>query len=377
MKKICFSCPTVFLKRPIAEIISRLNEFSTELFIPYNIITGYLNIHCDKLKDGKINAYPSINLPFLSSEWPIPLNPFIFIKLIKVFLKNDIIHSWVPFYINNTLISIMKRLFFRNKRYILTMDTFPALSFKTGKITDLLFKIYYKTIGRLTFSAADKIVIYTKSMKHLAIEAGIPRNKIIVIPTGIDVKMKKREKNIREEFNIALDEKIILFVGLFVPRKGIDLILKVAEKLKDYKVRFILVGDGPMKGQCQKFIEENHLQSKIIFTGYRRDVHNFYHDCDLFFFPSRGEGLPGVIMESMVYGVAVISSNIPGTKDLIQNNYNGFLCELEDINCYVEKIKLLLQNNELRERFIKNSKEIIRKRFNWEKNIELFKELYK
>lgn len=115
----------------------------------------------------------------------------------------------------------------------------------------------------------------------------------------------------------------------------------------------------------------------IIFTGFRKDVYNFYHEANVFFFPSRGEGLAGVLMESMVYGVPIVTSNIPGTKDLIKHNVNGFLCDIEDIDDYKNKIKELLVKNELSEKFVINSKEKVKKEFRWDKNLIEFKNLYK
>lgn len=376
MRKICLVNPTIFLKRPIAELISRLNNFEVNLFNPVDIIKGSLDIHYNKFKKIKIHKIYTINFPFLSFEWPIPINPLFIVKIIKILKNNDIIHLWVPFYPINLLIAIFKRLFFNSKKLYLTMDTFPSLSFKFNSKLDSIFRVFYKTLGKLIFSITEKINLYSPNMKKIAVKAGITMDKILIFPTGIDIKIKEKEKSIRNEYNIKKNEKIILFIGILNDRKGVDVFIKVAKRLKDYNIKFIIVGDGSKRKEYEKLAERYGLLEKFIFTGFRHDVHNFYHEADLLLLPSKGEGLPGVIMESMIYGVPVVSSNILGVKDLIQNKENGFLCEIENIDCFVKNVILILNDKKLREKFIANSIKKIKSEYNWDNNIENYKRLY-
>ena len=213
-------------------------------------------------------------------------------------------------------------------------------------------------------------------MRSFGLKVGIPDNKIEIIPTGANIKIKKKDRSIRKEFGIEKNKKIVLYVGLLNHRKGIDIIIRTAIKLNSKKIIFILVGDGQKKQYYEKLVEENNLTERIIFTGFRKDVYNFYSEVDLLLFPSRGEGLAGVLMESMIYGIPIVTSDISGTKDLIEDNINGFLCKTNDIDCYVKKINILLDNKELREKFITNSKIKVKKLFSWDKNIIKFKKLY-
>jgi len=256
------------------------------------------------------------------------------------------------------------------------MDTFPALSFKISKIMDIFFRIYYNTIGKIVFSAADKIIIYGKSMKKFALQARVPEEKIEIIPTGVNIEIKKKDKDIRSEFGLNTEDKLILFVGLINERKGIDIIIEIARKIQAKNIKFIIVGDGSSRAQYEKLVITYNLNDRVIFTGFRKDVHNFYHEADLFLLPSRVEGLAGVLMESMSYGVPIITSNIAGTRDLIQNDINGFLCECEDIDSYTKKIEELLNNNALKQNFIAKSKKIINERYNWKHIMKNIRNLY-
>ena len=167
-----------------------------------------------------------------------------------------------------------------------------------------------------------------------------------------------------------------LFAGLMLHRKGIDTIIKTVNKLKDENFKMLLVGKGPEIEKYKKMMKEFELQDKIIFTGQRKDMKNFYRSVDLLFFPSRGEGLAGVIMEAMSASLPILSSRIPCTTDLVKNGENGYLCEIEDADCYAKHLKKLIEDKNLREKLGKKSKELI-KNFTWKKSIEKFEKLYK
>jgi glycosyltransferase involved in cell wall biosynthesis len=308
--------------------------------------------------------------------WPVPINSDFFRKCWKVLKENDIIHIWTAFYPNTLITCLLKLLFFKKKTLILTMDTFPAYSFKVSPILDILFKLYFKTIGKIAFYASNYISIYGNSFIEYAKKAGIPRKKIVITPTGIESAPISPDKNIREIFNITSTEKIVLFVGLHNKRKGIDLIIKTANLLKNENIKFILVGDGPERLNAIKQVSKMGLNKKILFTGTRLDVHNFYSQADVFFLPSRGEGLAGVLMEAMIYQVPIVTSNIAGTRDLINHLENGLLCKTENYFCYAKAIKKLLYDDNLRRKFKENGLLKIKSQFLWKVNIRIFKKLY-
>ena len=152
--KICYSNPTILLKRPIAEIIERLGDkHELTLLIPVKDKKLDSSMHYSKVKKARVLTYKTLQLP-ISSEWPVP-GPKYFKLMWETLKQNDVIHMWVPFYLSNTILAITKGLFFREKKLILTMDTIPGYSFSMGEIMDAFFKIYYMTIGQLVFSFCD------------------------------------------------------------------------------------------------------------------------------------------------------------------------------------------------------------------------------
>jgi glycosyltransferase involved in cell wall biosynthesis len=374
--KILFVNPTRLLKRPISHIMENLSKkrYKTSLLIPGNFFgkrDSSLH-HSNKIKDSQIITYASFNPPFLGSEQPLPPNPFWGFKVINEIKKHDIIHMWVPYYLTNLKIIYFLKWFFPKKKFILTMDTLPGLSFSMGKI-DFFFKLYNKLFGKLIFRRANTITLYGKSLIPFALKAGVPKNKIKIIPTGIDIPDKiEKNDDLRKELKLDKKTKIVLFAGLIVPRKGIETIIYLAEKLRKEDIVFALAGDSKKRKEYEKTVREKELENKVFFLGWRKDMHKLYQGSDLFFLPSKGEGLPGVIMEAMSYGLPCVSSNIPCIPDLIEDNKNGMLFELDNPKEAEIKIKKLLKK---KEEFGKKAKEKM-KTFKWEKIIKLYEELY-
>jgi len=383
--RICYVNPPVLLKRPISEIISQLKVkgCETSLVTPKKLFRRIDDsLHHSKLAEkSRIFTYSTISPP-VGSEQPIPVTPVFFINACKALKNNDIIHMWVPYYLTNLKIIFWKKVFYPKKKLILTMDTVPGYSFSMGKFWDNMFKFYNKLFGWLIFKTPNIITLYGKSLVPYAIKAGMPKDKIRVLSTGINsqkIDARSAEKNnsdVRKELGINKNTKIILFAGLLVPRKGIDKIIRIASILKKEDVIFLLAGDGPNKKKYENDAKKLGLDKKILFLGWRKDMHKLYQASNIFLLPAEGEGLPGVVMEAMTYGVPCVASNIPCIPDLIDNGKSGFLCNKDDVNEFAKKIKELLRDNKKRNDFSRASLQKI-KSFEWNKVIKKYEEMYR
>ncbi|MBN2459184.1 glycosyltransferase family 4 protein [Candidatus Woesearchaeota archaeon] len=387
--RICYVNPPVLLKRPIAEIIGRLSQegYETSLLVPKKLFKKIdSSLHHSKLAENStVYAYSIINPPFLSSEQPIPLTPMFLINAIKAMKRNDIIHMWVPYYLTSLKIIWLKRVFFPKKKLILTMDTMPGYSFSMGGFWDRMFKLYNKMFGWLLFGTPEIITLYGRSLIPYAVKAGMPKEKLQVIPTGIKSKQvsdRERQKSrdaVREDLEglgIKPSTKIVLFIGLIIPRKGIAKIIRMAGMLRKKDVVFLLAGDGSKKKEYEEQVRQLKLDKKVIFLGWRTDTPRLYQASDMLVLPAEGEGLPGVVMEAMSFGVPCIASNIPCIPDLINDGKSGYLCDKDDAEEFASRIRELLDDEAKRK---KMGKEALRKikGFGWANAIIRYKELYK
>ena len=383
--KICYINPPVLLKRPVSEIIDRLNKkgYRTSLLMPKKLFKKRdASLHYSRLTgNNRVYTYSTINPPFISQEQPIPVTPMLCINTFKALKNNDIIHMWVPYYLTSLKIILTKRIFFPKKKLILTMDTVPGYSFSMGKFWDRMFRIYNKIFGWLLFGTPSIITLYGKSLVPYAIKAGIPKEKIRIISTGINIPKnaqqdaKKNRIEIRKELGIGQDKKIVLFAGLLVPRKGVDKIIQIADELRNKDVFFLIAGDGPKRKKYQQKVRGLKLEEKVLFLGWRTDMRKLYQASDVLLLPAEGEGLPGVVMEAMAYGVPCVTSNIPCIPDLIDSGKNGFLCNKDDVDEFSSRITELAGDKRKRDSFSKQA--IIKiKKFEWKNVLDEYEKLY-
>ena len=378
--KVCYINPTFLVRRPIAELIGRLSKDNdVAVFVPKRLFKKFEGKwHSDSaLSKARIFSYSAVNLPFSNFEWPVPVSPMFFVNLFRVFWKYDVIHLWTFFYINS-FFTLFFRLFFRKTKLILACDTFPSFSFSSGKFVDALFKVYSRLFGWFLFSVPDKVQVYGKSMIEFALKAGVKRDKIVVLPTGVNVdKFRNAVPIPRTSLGLSDDDFVLFFAGLIVPRKGIDVMLKTVKVLceKFDNVKLLLVGEGPAKKKFEKMAVSLGIEDYVVFSSWRKDIPSILKSVDVLFLPSRGEGLPGVVMEALASGLPVVASNIPCIPDLISDSVNGFLCEMDDVACFSEKIGLLIKDENLRTSFGKKAVELI-KGFDWAGVVSDYVRLY-
>ncbi|MFH0869448.1 MAG: glycosyltransferase [archaeon] len=382
--------PPVLLKRPISDISSRLSKqgYKTNVLIPKKLfrhVDSSLH-HCGLLKYSKVYTYSIINPPFIDSEQPLPVTPVFCINSWKMMKHSDIIHMWVPYYLTSLKIIFAKKLFFPKKKLILTMDTIPGYSFSMGKRWDKIFRIYNRLFGWLLFRTPDAITLYGKSLVPYALKAGVPKEKIRVLSTGVKIKPASQKANersrqeIKDELKIKSDPVIVLFIGLVIPRKGISKIIEMADKLRKDKgkkddIIFLIVGDGPKRGEYEQQAKRLGLYGSVRFLGWRADTQRFFQASDIVVLPAEGEGLPGVIMEAMAAGLPCVASDIPCIPDLIDDGKNGFLCKKDDVNAFAKRINELARDSNKRKKMGEEARKKI-SGFEWDEVIEKYKGLY-
>ena len=370
---ICYVNPTFLVRRPVAELIGRLGKnHKVGLFVPKKLFRKFESKWHSDIGKAKVYAYSAVNIPFINFEWPIPITPMFFINLFRVFWSYDIVHMWTYFYLNS-IFTLIYKIFARKTRLIMSCDTFPGYSFNPGFLTKVLFKVYTVLLGWFLFSVPNKIHLYGESMAKFALKAGVKQKKIAVVPTGINIEKFSKAKAIdMKSLGLEKNDFVVMYAGLVVPRKGIDVMLKVVKKLKQKNIKLLLVGEGPSKNKFEKMAEAMGIGKNVVFAGWRKDIPQIMKSADVLILPSRGEGLPGIVMEAMASGLPVVASDIPCIPDLIQDNVSGFLCPMDDVGCFAKKV---VEAKKLSDRIKKNASNKI-KNFRWEKLIGKYKEMY-
>ena len=220
-----------------------------------------------------------------------------------------------------------------------------------GLIKSLFFKFYsrYSTIRFACSIPAGKYLFGDKSFE--------------VIPNGVDFRRfhynKDKRRLLKEKYGL-LDTFVIGHVGRFTVEKNHKFILQLFKKLLEdnQNIKLLLIGEGPLKKNIINKAKQMNIYDKIIFTGNRKDVENFYQIMDVFILPSLFEGLPVTGIEAQVSGLpAIFSSNV--TTEVSIFNRVFFL----NINSTIEwknKIELLMNENYNRDVYIESDFNIIK-----------------
>ena len=207
-------------------------------------------------------------------------------------------------------------------------------------------------------------------------------NKISVQYIGVDTDYYNPEHikkgQIRDQYHLG-SKKLILFPCRIDPQKRPLLMVEIVKEIKKriHNIVVLVAGSGPEKDVLVRVIKENKLENNIILVGLQKDLRPFYQDCDLTLICSLKEGLALTAYESMAMGTPVVSSDVGGQRDLIDDSV-GYLIHtdqsekelnthsysLSEIKEYANKICFLLENEELYKRKRDNCRVRIKRTFN-------------
>ena len=206
------------------------------------------------------------------------------------------------------------------------------------------------------------------------------KNQKLIQPQGFynvydDFDNDRSHRKIVEKHNIPSENNIILNVGSGELRKGFDLFLEVAKKFKTENYSFIWVGSINDEME-RKYMEEFADEKNIILTGFISDkdeIMSYYDACDVFMLTSREDPFPSVVLEAFNAKKPVIGfQDAGGFKDIVINNETGFLVEYGSVTSLVKKIKLICNDDELKERLGNNAKLLCQK-YNFHEYIHILK----
>jgi glycosyltransferase involved in cell wall biosynthesis len=183
-------------------------------------------------------------------------------------------------------------------------------------------------------------------------------NKVFRISgMGVDLKKFKPQTAedkchlIRRELGIPEGKKIVLCVAYLIPEKGVFVLLNAAGKIcvERRDVCFLLVGSGPSTDELGKSIKATHLEDNFKLLGWRGDIDRLIQIADVFVLPTYYfEGLPVAILEAMACGKPVIATQHRGCEDAVVDGQTGFLIPVKQVAPLVDKLLLLLDDEQLR-----------------------------
>lgn len=208
---------------------------------------------------------------------------------------------------------------------------------------------------------ANRVICISESLKEYLIEKGVDGSKITVVPNGVDttsIQPSEPDQEIIEKYDLE-DTKVIGFVGSITSYEGLHLVLEALKQLNDdvsvtEHFKFLLVGDGPYRGQLETYAEYLNVSQDVIFTGKvpHEEVSKYYSVIDIAPFPRLNELVcqlvtPIKTYEAMSMAKSVIVSDVGALKEMVIDRKNGVYFESENVDALVKAIKEVIHLDNL------------------------------
>ncbi|MHB9134481.1 MAG: glycosyltransferase [Armatimonadota bacterium] len=256
-------------------------------------------------------------------------------------------------------------------------------AFPFQRTTDWLHPLYRRVERQLAAQTAA-IICVSKGEKEEAVKAGLPADRMVVIPNGIDLThwplpaAWQREKA-RRELGITREELIVGAMGRLVPQKGMDLLLQSAEEILPEgfpHVSLMIWGDGPERRHLLEWAERLRVK-RVIFAGKTDNPWQAFAAMDIYCNFARWEGGPYTVLEAMACGVPVVASMVPGNADYVIDGQTGRVVPTDLPGPGAVALHELLIDADLRQDYGAAGRRRVEQKYTLERMVRTTAELYR
>jgi glycosyltransferase involved in cell wall biosynthesis len=345
-------------------LASSLNPKNIRSFVVQLTPDNSLPVTTGNVGDLELFHFPTRKLYNLAGIWQLGR-----LSLLAKSKKVDILHTFFE------KSEVMGWIIARLSGISIWITSRRDLGFKRKKIYDRIF--------RLTAKDCKKCIANCHAVKDQMIQQeNIPSEKIEVIYNGIDFSGYQealKDKSLRVELGIVDGTPLVGLIANFnFEIKGHVYFLEAAKKIleKVPNVKFVLVGDGPLRPRYEEVAQELNLNNNVYFLGKRADVPTIISNLDVSVLSSTNEGFSNVIMESMAAGKPVVATNVGGSKEMVADGVTGYLVPPADSNSMAEAIMALLQNPDKAVAMGVAGNKIVQEKFTVEAMVKKYEKLY-
>ena len=354
MKKLVFITDSGFWSHS-TDILSSLNK-KYNLLVIVTFIEGFLNHNKDDIYSYcKLNNISVIIVDKGNFRFRNPINIITsYQKYIKTIKNYNADYIYIESF-GNPYLAIMYYIFFNTKKIIIGVHDFKLhpLGDKKTKLSARIYKYLYTRLYH-------NFHFFSESQKNLFIKKYPFKKAFVARLFKLDIKYK--EKNVDK--NLAA--KTFLYFGRILHYKGVDILIKAANILRDKGIDFKLI----IAGSCDAFesyknlLKENVNIETRIYRIPKEELNELFISSGFFVAPYREVTQSGPLIISYNYQTIPIASNLNGFKEYIINNKTGFLFKNESPESLATCMeKALLLNNNDKNKIYKNIKIFTKKEF--------------
>ncbi len=308
--------------------------------------------------------------------------PMAIYKLPKIIRKHKIqlIHAESRLFPISWISTLLNKIIFKRPMFVSAQGRL-----KVG-ITGIIENIFDRIITKHIYEKnLKKIICVSESLKERLIQLKIKKDKLIMIPNGVDTSefVRRPQSTFLDKYlSGKKDYKRVVFIGRLDVQKGVEYLIRAIPKvISGYeKVHFFILGNGNLEIMLKNLAKELKIQEKVSFLDFipLENMPDFYSSADIFCLPSLHEGFPLSIAESLSIGLIIVASAIEGIPEAIIEGRNGFLVKPGDVTDLSAKIlKALSLNKEKIKEIRENNIKLSRTKYSWEKIVKEIIEVYK
>lgn len=214
---------------------------------------------------------------------------------------------------------------------------------------------YDNTFGRYLFRHVDYIISNSKPTLEVIKKRFKVKSEVMAyVPSAVEVSNFKKS---------SLNNKRVLFIGRLIKNKGIHFFDEIAHNIpKDWK--FSIIGDGPLQEHV-KHLTGKHPHIEFYGKMSYEKTKELLEKSDILILPTFAEGSPRVVLEACSAGVPSVVFDVGDVPTLLNKDQNGFCIERYNIKDFISKMKLLIENEELRKKMGENAYDYARKNLDW------------
>jgi len=274
------------------------------------------------------------------------------------------------------LYGVLAEKFAKKSAHVLIIfHTTLLMAFK-DRLQMFIYRSFFKRCACVIFVSKNQEK-YWLEKKHL------PVQKSIAIQNGIDIKHfefqldSDQRHQLLQQLNFSNDDYIVgLCAALRYEKYHIDVIDAVAKaRSKGVDVKFLIIGDGPERGNIERHVSMRKLADAVVITGFQEDVRPYIALCGCMVIASHSETFSIAALESMAMGKPMIMTDIGGASEQIEHGKNGFLYEKGDVEALTNYI-LQMSSKDLREQMGQQAFKSVREKFSLERMLKKYEDLF-
>lgn len=247
-------------------------------------------------------------------------------------------------------------------------------------LASYIARFYNSTFLKILLKTADKIIIIQEDYIKFSPYLENYKDKIEVVPCGVDIDKFK-------PLNNENTENIIFFLSIldeFHKYKGLDYLLEALKTVKKEipDVKLIVGGKGNLLEYYKNLAESFGLKNNVEFHGFIPDekIVDYYNNCKTFVLPSISssqEGFGIVALEALACKTPVISTEIVGVSDDLKKSNAGIVVPSKNPNKLADAIIRMLTDDHMRKQMGNNARKLVKEKYTWNRIAKMTERIYK